>query len=102
MKKRRRHLVQRAVQATGMPEDIVLGMPRILLRGKSQLLLENHQGVIEYSSDRLRIRTMLGVVTVVGDCLMLSELGENDLMISGTVHSLDLGGGCANAKGRMV
>lgn len=94
--------VRRAVQAAGLPEDILLGMPRILLRGDSMLFLENHQGVIEYAPERMRINTALGVLTVDGEALELSELGENDLMLKGTLHSVTFTEGGAHGKARMV
>jgi len=99
---RRRHFAQKAVRASGLPEDIVLGMPRILVRGGSSLLLENHQGIIEYTPDRLRVRTLLGEATVEGNGLTLSELGENDLMLSGEIACITLKNGGAHGKSGLV
>ena len=86
----RRHTLRRAVQAAGIPEDIVLGMPRVLLRGDSSLLLENHRGVLEYAPERLRVRTSLGVMTVEGEGLTLTALGDTDLMLTGSIRGVTL------------
>lgn len=85
---KRKHALRRFVQASGLPEDVVLGMPRVLLRGDSSLLLENHRGIVEYSAERLRVKTALGMIVVEGNSLTLSELGENDLQIAGVIRSI--------------
>lgn len=96
--KRDRRVLRRAVQAIGAPEDIVLGMPRVLLRGDRVLLLENHKGVIEYGPDRLRVNTALGILTVEGRDLTLSALGEEDLMLTGAIRGIAFSGRGAHGK----
>ena len=85
---KRKKIVQQAVQASGLPEDVILGTPRILLRGNRILFIENHQGVVEYGAEKLRVKTQLGLLTVEGVALTLSELGEEDLMLTGTIKSI--------------
>ncbi len=89
--------VRRAVQAMGLPEDVMLGLPRILMRGDSTLLLENHHGVVEYGPERLRVRTALGMLTITGRELVLSALGDEDMMITGVIRAVEIaeGGGKA-------
>jgi len=83
-----KNIIQQAVQASGLPEDVILGTPRVLLRGDRMLLIENHQGVIEYCAEKLRVKTSLGVLGVDGVALTLSELGEEDLMLTGGIKSI--------------
>ncbi len=99
---KRRRALRRAVRAAGLPEDIVLGMPRVLLRGDGLLFLENHRGVVEYGPERLRVQTALGMVTVDGEALVLSALGENDLMLTGVIRNIVFVEGSAHGKARMV
>ena len=85
---KRKRILRQVVQASGLPEDVILGSPRILLRGDRTLFIENHQGVVEYSAEKLRIKTLLGVLSVEGSSLTLSALGEEDLMLTGTIKSI--------------
>jgi len=85
---KRKRMLRRAVQAAGLPEDIVLGMPRVLLRGDSMLLLENHRGIVEYGPERLRVSTALGILLIAGENLMLSSLGAEDLLLTGAITSV--------------
>ncbi|HIT68370.1 MAG TPA: sporulation protein YqfC [Candidatus Aphodomonas merdavium] len=86
----RERLARRAVKAAGLPQDVMLGMPRIVLCGDSQMLLENHRGIVEYAQDRLRVRTALGVLTVEGENLTLCAMGQEDLQVTGTIRSVQL------------
>lgn len=81
-------VVRQVVQASGLPEDIMLGDPRILLRGKSNLLVENYQSVIEYGQDTLRIQTSLGILTVNGAGLILTAMGGEGLQVTGKIQSI--------------
>ena len=85
---KRKKMVRRVVQASGLPEDVILGAPRVLLRGDRILFIENHQGIVEYNADKLRIKTLLGVLSVEGATLTVSELGQEDLMLTGTIKSI--------------
>lgn len=80
--------LRRVVQASGLPEDVVLGAPRLLLRGDRTLLIENHHGIVEYGQEKLRVQTMLGILEISGSALNLSALGEEDLMLTGQIRSI--------------
>jgi len=40
-----------------LPRDIVLDLPKITLLGNLQLYIENHKGIIEYSTSLVRVNT---------------------------------------------
>lgn len=52
--------------------------------------MENHQGIVEYGPERLRIKTAAGVVTIEGDGLALAALGETDLMVTGGIRRVEM------------
>ena len=85
-----RELFRRMVCAAGLPEDVMLGMPRMVLCGGRRMLMENHQGIVEYGPERLRVKTASGVVIVEGEDLTLSSLGETDLMVTGEIRRIEL------------
>ncbi|MDD7445948.1 MAG: YabP/YqfC family sporulation protein [Clostridiales bacterium] len=85
-----RELFRRMVCAAGLPEDVMLGMPRMVLCGGRRMLMENHQGIVEYGPERLRVKTAAGVVIVEGEDLTLASLGETDLMVTGEIRRIEL------------
>ncbi|GHU65196.1 hypothetical protein FACS1894184_00530 [Clostridia bacterium] len=82
----------RHAQQLGLPEDVVLGLPRLVLHGNTSMTLENHHGALEYSSAQIRMRTTLGTLTILGDNMSLSRMGRHDMMLHGEIKSVSFDG----------
>jgi sporulation protein YqfC len=72
-----------------LPKELVLDIPRITIVGKSDMMIENYKGVIEYDSDRIKINTGIGIVKITGAGLIIKEITSEDIIVSGGIHSLD-------------
>lgn len=72
-----------------LPKDIMLNMPKISLIGKNQILVENHKGIIEYTSQRIRVNSTIGVIRIIGDEMNLRNLAAEDIMISGEIKTIE-------------
>lgn len=90
--KRKKRRVQRALQVAGLPEEVVLGTARLVLLGDSRVTLENHQGIVEYGLERIRVRTQAGLYDIQGQDLRLTYLGRQDLAVEGHISRIDLPG----------
>lgn len=86
--KRGRKRAIRHIQQLGLPEEVALGLPRLLLRGDSALSLENHQGILEYGEALIRVRTACGVLSVEGEGMTLAQMGKHDLLLRGTIRTV--------------
>ena len=51
------------------------------MMGKSCVLAEGHQGVVELSPDRIRLRTHHGVISILGVGLELRELSVDAALV---------------------
>ena len=71
-----------------IPQDIILDLPRITMLGNQQLLLENHKGIIEYTSQVVRIKLNSGEIKIQGTKLTLSNLQPEQILIEGTISHL--------------
>lgn len=71
-----------------LPGDVVLDLPKITLIGNIQLFIENHRGIIEYSSEGVRISAGNGEVAITGDNLILRNILPDELCIEGIVKSV--------------
>jgi len=73
-----------------LPPELVLDLPRLIWIGGESLALENHRGIIEYTSQRVRIRVSLGCVVVEGRHLEIEGMTATDLSLRGDVRSVHL------------
>jgi sporulation protein YqfC len=80
---------ERFAELLELPKELVLDRPKLTLVGNCDIMIENYKGVLEYGSDRLRINTGSGIVRITGSGLLIREITSEDIIVSGTIHSLE-------------
>lgn len=89
-KPRRSGLLERAADALDLPADALAGLPRIELIGDRELRMENHRGILAYGSEEIHISGGKLIVKVRGTGLELKAMNARELLITGTIFSVDL------------
>ena len=72
-----------------LPKDLILDLPRLVLIGNYQLILENHRGIIEYGEQKLRIAVSNGEVIVRGKNLQIRSLLNEELSVEGAIEAVE-------------
>lgn len=80
---------ERLADMLDLPRDIVLDLPRMVLTGNRRLVVENHKGVIEYTSEVLRLNTAKGELRIKGEGLVLLSIFREEVWIEGRLHQLE-------------
>ena len=68
-------------------------VPRATLDGSDRALIENHTGIIEYTSEKLRLSSKHGEITVTGADIALSQVRSDSLIATGRIDSISMPGG---------
>ena len=71
---------RRVKNALEIPREVVGKIPKI----------ENFKAILEYEDFFVRISTYIGVVSINGFNLKLSQMTEDDILVSGKIESIDL------------
>ncbi len=76
--------------------DDLRGAARLELTGGERLLIEEHKGVLEYTTARLRVALPRGTLVVTGEGLELTALTLRELAVRGNIRCIELEGesGC--------
>ena len=74
---------RRMILRCGLPEDAVTGSARVTLSGRSAVLVEGQRGVVEMGTERIRLKTDSGILSVCGEELRLRELSLDAAMVYG-------------------
>ncbi|MDD4792304.1 MAG: YabP/YqfC family sporulation protein [Firmicutes bacterium] len=82
-------IAERVSDVLGVPRDVALDLPRLSLEGNVRLVLENHKGIIEFSTDRLRVQTTAGQVSIVGRRLVLRGINRERIVVEGRFDNLE-------------
>ena len=83
-------LLSRLTEDLELPGEILPGQSLVELVGDSRVLVENHQGVTEYSRCRIGAPVSFGRVLVCGENLELARMTQRQLVITGRVEGVTL------------
>jgi len=85
-----RESIRRAAEQWDLPQDVLLGLSHIELEGDRELLIDHHQGIIEYTAERVQVATREHTLRIEGSELQLVAMNATQLRLRGTVSSLSL------------
>lgn len=72
-----------------LPKEITLNLPKISMIGNIQMIIENHRGIIEYTPERIRVNSSIGIIKIDGKDMNLRNIASDDIIISGIVEKLE-------------
>lgn len=71
-----------------IPRDLVLNLPKLTIVGAREVLIENHRGIMEYQTDRIRINLARGYLEIAGSDLEIKAILPDEMSIMGSVRSI--------------
>lgn len=71
-----------------IPRDLVLDLPKLTVVGRSEIHLENHRGIIEYSLNRVRVNLARGYLELEGSDFEIKALLPDEMVITGEIRSI--------------
>lgn len=90
MRKRRLEAVKEKIsELFELPKDIILDLPKVSMIGKNQMYIENHRGIIEYTMQRIRINSTLGVIRISGREMKIRNIGKEEIIIIGEITVIE-------------
>ncbi|HIT73220.1 sporulation protein YqfC [Tyzzerella sp. An114] len=77
------------VDSLKLPREVILDLPLLSMTGREEIIIENFKGILEYSSDKIRINTKCGILKITGKSLVLGQVTSECLSITGVVSSVE-------------
>lgn len=84
------YIKERVAEVSEMPKDIIMDAPRVIITGNFQLNIENHRGLMEYTCDRVRVNTSIGVFRITGANLTIKNIAPDEIVIAGNIENIDI------------
>lgn len=79
-------------EITGLPKDVVMGMPVLTVTGQMELSLENYRGILEYTDTLIRIQTKNGQIKITGKHLQVEYYTNDEMKLLGHIDSIEFPG----------
>ncbi|WP_426447802.1 sporulation protein YqfC [Paenibacillus sp. S-38] len=83
-----RRLNQFTAKLLDLPQDVVMDLPRMTMIGNMQLYIENHRGVLHFSSDLLKLALSKGRLEVYGSELVIRAILSEEVFIEGVIQDI--------------
>ena len=73
-----------------LPKEVCSNIPKIIITGFEEMIIENYKGILEYEEFYVRINTHLGVVNINGYNFNLENMTNDDIKVTGKIESFDI------------
>ena len=81
--------MRQAADRVDLMDEILPGETVVEVIGQGRVLVEGHEGVLEYRDTGICIKVTFGILEIIGCNLKLSEMTRNKLTISGEVSCVN-------------
>lgn len=87
MRKNKLNKIDRLLE---LPKEVCSDIPKIIITGFDEMIIENYKGILEYEEFFVRINTHIGIININGYGLNLENMTNDDIKVTGKVESVDI------------
>ena len=77
-------------EVLAIPQEVYSDQPLTQLHGRRSAVVENHNGILEYSDERVKIAVKRGSVCIIGAGLRIARMTRGRVEIRGNIQRLEL------------
>ena len=85
-------LMQKLTEGVDLFDEIPPRVPVVEIAGECRVLIEQHKGIGEYSSEMIDIKVRFGSIRIGGSGLEICCMTADQLVIAGNIHTITLFG----------
>lgn len=82
--------IQRIADGSQVCGESLPYVPIVELAGDKRVLIERHNGVVEYDTERIKVLVKYGTVCVQGGGLQLKQMTKEQLVVTGRIDSVQI------------
>lgn len=71
-----------------LPKEILLNLPKITVVGKSEIYIENHNGIESFEREFIKVNTNIGIVKIEGEDFEILYIASETIVLSGKFKSI--------------
>jgi sporulation protein YqfC len=88
MRRLKKKLNEWTSQVIDLPPDVTLDLPRMTMIGNQILMVENHRGLLHFSSEHLKLAIHNGVLELLGSEFIIRAISSDEISIEGRIDEL--------------
>jgi len=75
--------MERFAETIEMPKDVISNCSKITTYNDNQVIVENYKGILEYTNEKIRIKTPGKILCLNGEKLFINAITDTDILIEG-------------------
>ena len=83
---------ERILNKLDFPHDISLDLPKIIVIGNREIIIENHKGIIFFETTMVKINSRIGPIVIKGEEFEILFIAETSITISGKFKGISYEG----------
>ena len=87
--RKKKNKASRLDSLLNIPEEISTNNPKVTILGFEHMVIENHNGILDYQDYFIRLNTYMGIININGYNLKLEEMTTDDIVVTGKIDSID-------------
>ena len=73
-----------------LPKEVCSNVPKMIITGFDEIIIENFKGILEYEEFFVRISTHIGIININGYNLNLETMTNDDIKVTGKIESIEI------------
>lgn len=82
---KRKNGLRRIMKSLDVPDELIMDVTKMTMLGNQQLLIENHRGIVVYTSDLVKVNIHGAMLIVRGCELTLENFQHDQILIEGNI-----------------
>ncbi len=82
------HFKENMVETLEFPKDLMYGAVLLTATGREELLVENYRGIIEYTTESIRLQAKDCRIAISGKSLNIQYYTNEEMKITGIIKSI--------------
>lgn len=87
MKRKKQNRIDKILE---LPKEVYTNIPKIIITGFDEMIIENFKGILEYEEFFVQINTYIGIISINGFGLTLENMTNDDIKVKGKIENIEI------------
>jgi sporulation protein YqfC len=87
MKRKKQNRIDKILE---LPQEVYTNVPKIVITGFDEMIIENFKGILEYEEFFIQINTYIGIININGYGLTLENMSNDDIKVRGKIENIEI------------
>ena len=71
-----------------LPAEIVMDIPKIIITGNKEIIIENHKGISNFEKNLIKVNSKVGNINIEGSDFEILYIGGSTISITGKFKTI--------------